>query len=175
MPSELEKQLLKQLSAAKEHTKKIIIVYGGTYCYINMKDPYRTIDTVIDEMKADGFYISRTMVHNCIDMVASAEEREQIANGNKIWFCTPGWLKYRDLEFKGWDKATANENFPQYSGGATMLDPIGFFDQYMEENPEDILEFSDWMGIPLEAYNVSLDRIKNVLIAAMDEGDRPKL
>lgn len=175
MPSELEKQLLKQLSAAKEHTKKIIIVYGGTYCYINMKDPYRTIDTVIDEMKADGFYISRTMVHNCIDMVASAEEREQIANGNKIWFCTPGWLKYRDLEFKGWDKATANENFPQYSGGATMLDSVSFFDQYMEENPEDILEFSDWMGIPLEAYNVSLDRIKNVLIAAMDEGDRPKL
>ncbi|MDA8212281.1 MAG: DUF1638 domain-containing protein [Clostridia bacterium] len=175
VPSELEKQLLKQLSAAKEHTKKIIIVYGGTYCYINMKDPYRTIDTVIDEMKADGFYISRTMVHNCIDMVASAEERDQIANGNKIWFCTPGWLKYRDLEFKGWDKATANENFPQYSGGATMLDPIGFFDQYMEENPEDILEFSDWMGIPLEAYNVSLDRIKNILIAAMDEGDRPKL
>ena len=82
VPSELEKQLLKQLSAAKEHTKKIIIVYGGTYCYINMKDPYRTIDTVIDEMKADGFYISRTMVHNCIDMVASAEERDQIANGN---------------------------------------------------------------------------------------------
>ncbi len=168
-PADLEKQLLKQLAVAKEHARKIIVVYGGTYCYVNVWEPLRTIDIVIGEMREEGYFISRTMVHNCIDMVASVEEREEIAAGQKVWFCTPGWLKYRDLEFKGWDKATANENFPQYTGGAVMLDALGFFDRYMEEQPEEILDFSDWMGIPLEARQVSLDRIKNVLIAAMTE------
>ncbi|ADG82466.1 DUF1638 domain-containing protein [Thermincola potens] len=173
-PNELEKQLLKQLNEAKKYAKKIIIVYGGTYCYINIKNPTRTIDTVINEMREEGYFISRTIVHNCIDMIASVDEREEIAQGSKFWFCTPGWLKYREHEFKGWDKATANENFPQYSGGAIMLDSIGFFDQYMEEHPEEILDFSDWMGIPLEARNVSLDRFKNVLINAMDPADKPR-
>lgn len=171
-PLELEKQLVKQVNVAKRYAKKIIIVYGSTYCYINIKNPTRTIDTVIDELQEEGYFISRTQMHNCIDMVATVEERDAIANGEKVWFCTPGWLKYHELEFKGWDKATANENFPMHTGGGIMLDGIGFFDKYMEENPEDILEFSDWAGIPLVAQEVSLDRIKSVLIAAMDEADR---
>ncbi|OAT81830.1 DUF1638 domain-containing protein [Desulfotomaculum copahuensis] len=172
-PLELEKQLLKQLSEAKKYARKIIIVYGGTYCYINVREPLRTIDTVIDGMREEGYYIARTIVHNCVDMVASTEERDEIAAGGKIWFCTPGWLKYRNNVFEGWDKAHANENFPQYTGGAVMLDGVGLFNRYMEEKVEEILDFSDWMGIPLEARDVSLERFKNVLIAAMAEEDKP--
>lgn len=171
-PDELERQLAKQLNEAKKHAKKIIIVYGGTYCYINVRKPERTLDTVISELEEEGYYISRTLVHNCMDMIASTQEREEIAQESKIWFCTPGWLKYRDLEFKGWGRAEANQNFPQYSGGAMMLDGVGYFDKLMEENPEEILDFSDWMGIPFEARNVKLDRFKRVLIDAMDSGDK---
>lgn len=172
-PLELEKQLLKQLSEAKKYARKIIIVYGGTYCYINIREPLRTIDTVIDEMRENDFYIARTIAHNCVDMVASTQERDKIAAGNNVWFCTPGWLKYRKNVFEGWDKANANENFPQYTGGAVMLDAVGLFNQYMEEKVEEILDFSDWMSIPLEARDVSLERIKNILIAAMADEDKP--
>lgn len=172
-PMELEKQLLNKLKVAKEHGKKIIIVYGGVYCYVNMRDPERTIDKVIDEMREEGYYISRTMVQNCIDMVASTKEREYIAGGEPVWFGTPGWLKFRDLVFKGWDKAHANENFPQYTGGALLLDTVDFFPKYMETNPEDILDFSDWSSLPLDAKDVQMDRLKQVLIDAMEKTDRP--
>lgn len=172
VPDELENQLQKQLEIAKKSTKKIIIVYGGKYCYINMRDSYRTIDTVIDEMREEGYYIARTEVENCLDMLATGDEREILAEGKKVWFCTPGWLKYRDMVFKGWDKANANENFPQYTGGGIMLDPIGFFDNYAIEHVEEILDFSDWASIPLEARTVGLERFKDVLISAMAEEDR---
>lgn len=167
IPEELEKQLLRQLNIAKQHAKKIIVVFGGTYCYVNMKDPLRTIDTVIEETKEEGYFLSRTNVHNCVDMIASVEMRQEIGQGNKMWFHTPGWLKFREHVFKGWDKATANENFPQYSGGAIMLDAVDFFDEQLEKHPEEILEFSDWMGLPIESINPSLDRFKQVLIDTM--------
>lgn len=169
VPAELEKQLQKQLETAKQHAKKIIVVYGGKYCYINMKDPYRTIDKVIDEMQEDGYYIARTDVENCLDMLATVEDRANLSKGENVWFCTPGWLKYRDLVFQGWDKAVANQNFPQYTGGGIMLDGIGFFDQYVLEHAEEILDFSDWASIPLEARPVKLDRLKQVLIRAMKQ------
>lgn len=168
VPEELEKQLQKQLEVAKEHAKKIIVVYGGKYCYINVRDSYRTIDSVIDEMREDGYYIARTEVENCLDMLATVEDREKLAEGQNVWFCTPGWLKYREMVFKGWDKANANENFPQYTGGGIMLDGIGFFDQYAIDHVEEILDFCDWAAIPLEARSVSLERLKNVLLAATE-------
>lgn len=166
---ELEEQLVKQVNTAKNHAKKIIVVYGGTYCYINMKDPLRTIDTVIDELKEDGYYIARIQNEKCIDMVTTASEREQIAGGRNVYWLTPGWLKYRNLVFKGWDKATANTFFPAYDDGAVMLDGMNFFDQYMEEKPEEILDFSDWTQIPIEGVNLNLDRFKKILIEAMEK------
>jgi len=33
----------------------------------------------------------------------------------------------------------------------------------MQNNPEEILEFSDWMGIPMEPYPVTLDRLLGLL------------
>jgi len=56
VPAELEVQQQRQLEAAKQTAKKIVIVYGGKYCYINTRDSYRTIDTVIDEVREDGYY-----------------------------------------------------------------------------------------------------------------------
>ncbi|EGW39258.1 DUF1638 domain-containing protein [Desulfosporosinus sp. OT] len=172
VPAELEVQLQRQLKAAKQTAKKIIVVYGGKYCYINTRDSYRTIDTVIDEVREDGYYIARTDVENCLDMLADGRERDSLADGQKVWFCSPGWLKYRDMVFKGWDKANANENFPQYTGGGIMLDPIGFFDEYALDHVEEILDFSDWASIPLEARAVGLERLKEVLISALSEEDR---
>ena len=77
---------------------------------------------------------------------------------------TPGWIKFRHQVFKGWDKGLANENFPRHAGGAIVLDGIGYFEQYTAEHPEELLEYSDWMGIPLRACPVTLDRFKALLI-----------
>ena len=162
-PLELESQLVKQIKTAKTYAPNIIVVYGGRFCYINADDPYRKIDTIIQEQIEPGVRISRIKATHCMDMLASEDERAQISQGRDVYWLTPGWMKYRHHVFQGWDKGLANENFPKHTGGAVMLDAIGFFDEMMQSNPEAILEFSDWMGIPMESCTVALDRLLGLL------------
>ena len=68
------------------------------------------------------------------------------------------WVTFKKQVFKGWDKGMANENISRHTGGAIVLDGIGYLDQYMAEDPEDFLEYCDWMGIPMQAYPVALNR-----------------
>jgi len=99
--------------------------------------------------------------------VADASElkriAEELAGDEPVWWMTPGWVKFKHQVFKGWDKALANEHFPRHTGGAIVLDGIGFMDQYMETDPEPFLDYCDWMGIPMQAYPVTLNRFKSLL------------
>ncbi|KPA18544.1 protein containing DUF1638 [Candidatus Magnetomorum sp. HK-1] len=162
---ELERQLLNRVKKAKETVNKVIVIYGGKFCYVNIDDPTRTINNITDEL-GDG--IVRIDATHCMDMLVSEKERDSIANelagGEKVWWMTPGWVKFRQQVFKGWDKGVANENFPRHTGGAIVLDGIGYMDQYMAESPEEFLEYCDWMGIPMQAYQISLDRFKSLLL-----------
>ena len=160
---ELESQLIQKIDSAKEHSKKIIIVYGGKFCYVNIDNPYRTMDTIIQE-QGTGISISRINATHCMDMLASETERKKISGGQKIWWLSPGWVIYRNYVFQDWDKGKANENFPQHTGGAILLDGIGFWNKYSQEHPEKILELSDWMGIEIRPHKVTLDRFKNLLL-----------
>ena len=164
VPQELESQLIRQIGAAKKYASKIIVVYGGKFCYINADDPYRKIDTIIQEQEESGVSISRIKATHCMDMLASEEEREKISQGRDIYWLTPGWMEYRHYVYQGWDKGLANENFPKHTGGALMLDAIAYYDRVMENEPEKILEFSDWMGIPIEPYRITLNRLRNLLL-----------
>ncbi len=161
---ELEHQLIKQINKAKEQTDKVIVVYGGKFCYVNIDQPMRTMQTIIEEQ---GEGVTRIEATHCMDMLVSESERNEIGNelagGEPVWWMTPGWIKYRQKVFKGWDKALANENFPRHSGGAIVLDGVGYMDTYMAEQPEDFLEYADWMGITLTPYPVTLDRFKALL------------
>jgi len=164
VPQELESQLIKQIGTAKKYASKIIVVYGGKFCYVNADNPYRKIDTIIQEQEEPGVRISRIKATHCMDMLASEGEREKISQGKDIYWLTPGWMKYRHYVYQGWDKGLANENFPKHSGGAIMLDAVGYYDEVMENNPEKILEFSDWMGIPIEPHRITLNRLRNLLL-----------
>lgn len=161
---ELERQLVRQIGKAKEKTDKVIVVYGGKFCYVNPDNPTRLMQTIIDEQ---GSGVTRIHATHCMDMIATEEERDRIANevapGEPVWWMTPGWIKFRKKVFKGWDKAIANENFPRHTGGAVILDGIGFMDCYMEEQPEAFLEYADWMGIPIIPYPVTLNRLVALL------------
>ena len=48
---ELEAQLIRQIAKAKEYANKIIVAYGGKFCYVNVNDLYRGIDTIIKEQE----------------------------------------------------------------------------------------------------------------------------
>ena len=161
---QLESQLLRRIQKAKEKTEKVIVVYGGKFCYVNIDEPTRLMKHIIEEQ---GPTVARIDATHCMDMIASEEERNQIAKelagDEPVWWMTPGWIKFKKEVFKGWDKALANENFPKHTGGAIVLDGIGYMDQFMETDPEGFLEYSDWMGIPLIPHTVTLDRFKGLL------------
>ena len=162
---ELERQLIQRINMAKEKADKVIVVYGGKFCYVNVDIPTRTMQKIIEEQ---GPRVGRVQATHCMDMIAGEAEREQIAQElvgeEKVWWMTPGWIEYRHQVFEGWDKGIANENFPKHTGGAIVLDTIGYVDKYMAEKPEEFLEYSDWMGIPIQGYPVSLDRFKSLLL-----------
>jgi hypothetical protein len=163
-PRELERQLIRQMVKAKEIANKVIVVYGGKFCYVNADEPTRTMKTMIEEQ---GPKVKRIRATHCVDVLASEAERERIAQemagGEKVWWMTPGWIKFRHYVFKDWDKGLANENFPRHNGGAIVLDGIGYADRYMADHPEEFLEYSDWMGIPIQPYPITLDRLKTLL------------
>jgi hypothetical protein len=162
--NELESQLIDRVNKAKERVDKVVVVYGGKFCYVNADEPLRTMKTIIEEL---GKGVARINATHCMDMIAGEKERERIAQevaaGEKVWWMVPGWIKFRHKVFKGWDKGLANENFPRHKGGAIVLDGIGYIDEYMAEKPEEFLEYSDWMGIPIQGYPVTLDRFKSLL------------
>jgi len=153
---ELEKQLKKQINNAKSYSQKILIVYGEK-CYIDARDPSRDMDRLIQETGVDA---KRVKAKNCIDMLVSVDDRERIREGKKVYWLTPGWLEYRKAIFKDWDIGKTNETFPQHDK-AILLDALGVFERYSKDSPEKILEFSDWMGISIEPYKISLDRLKD--------------
>jgi hypothetical protein len=161
IPRELESQLIDRITKARELSNKIIVVYGGQFCYVNSNDLFRTIDTIISEQ---GEGIVRIQASHCVDMIAGKEEREKIANGEKVWWMTPGWILFRHDVFKDWDKGLANENFPKHTGGALLLDAIDFFNPYVEKYADKILEYSDWMSIPIIPHEITLDRFKKKLL-----------
>ncbi|MBW1920419.1 MAG: DUF1638 domain-containing protein [Deltaproteobacteria bacterium] len=164
-PMELERQLVQRITKAKEKAGKVLVVYGGKFCYVNTDNPTRTMKKIIEEQ---GPNVARVDATHCMDMLASEAERENIAQelagGQKVWWMTPGWIKFRHYVFNGWDRAQANENFPRHTGGAIVLDSLGYVDNYMAEKPEEFLEYSDWMGIPIQAASITLNRFKSLLL-----------
>jgi hypothetical protein len=167
---ELERRLVQQIGKARESVDKVLVVYGGKFCYVNVDEPTRLMQNIITEQ---GPGVVRIEATHCMDMLAGKEERDriaqEIAGGEPVWWMTPGWVKFRHQVFKGWDKGVANENFPKHSGGAVVLDGIGYLDQYMAEKPEEFLEYCDWMGIPMQAYPLSLERFKSLLVEAAEK------
>ena len=164
---ELERQLIDKIQKAKEKTEYVIVVFGGKFCYVNPDEPLRTMQKIIEEQ---GPGVTRIEATHCMDMLGDQAEQgkicQELAGGENVWWMTPGWVKFRKDVFKGWDKAIANENFPRHLGGAIVLDGIGYLDKYMEEKPEEFLEYCDWMGVPMQKGEVTLDRFKRLLLAA---------
>jgi hypothetical protein len=156
---ELEKQLLRQLNNAKKYSQKVIVVYGER-CYLDPNNPYRDIDRLIQEA---GFGISRVKARSCVDILASEDERESIRGERKIYWLTSGWVRYWKTIFDNWDIGQSNETFPGYDAGI-VLDAFGEYNKLCEKMPEVILEFSDWMKLQIEPYEVTQDRLKNLLL-----------
>jgi len=160
-PWEYEKQVTRRLRDAQEVSARVVVVYGSR-CFVDTLKPERVTDTLIREQNVNAVRIKAA---NCVDMLASREERERISGSQKVHWLTPGWIRHWDYIFKDWDVGKFNEMFPRHDK-AVILDALGYYDQLIVESPERILRISDMMNLPLEPYPVSLDRLEGLLTAA---------
>ena len=160
-PRELEKQLTRQLKTAGNASPRTIVLYGEK-CFIDVNDPRRVTDTLLDRCGANAVRVDAS---NCVDMLASREHRMEMAAAQKVYWLTPGWLRHWDFIFRDWDAGKANETFPAHDR-ALVLDALGYVDELMEQSPQKVLEISDWMKLPVESVPVSLERLKSLVTAA---------
>jgi hypothetical protein len=105
----LEERLIATIDKARKKADKVIVVYGGKFCYVNADNPTRTMQEIIE---TQGPQVARINATHCMDMVADASELKRIAG-----------------ELAG----------------------------------DELLDYCDWMGIPMQAYPVTLDRFKSLL------------
>lgn len=155
----LKQHLTRQLYRARQYSDRVIVVYGDK-CYINMAtSPPQLVDDLIEGHETDA---RRIQAGNCVDMICAREERDRISGGDKVYWLTPGWLKYWKIIFQDWDHGKANETFPK-NDRAILLDAVDIYNEYAATCPEKLLEFSDWMGIPIVPHPVDLTRLKNLL------------
>ena len=163
-PALLEKQLPEVLAEASRDGDSVVVALGSK-CFFDLENPERNIDALID---AAGVKAQRVKAEDCVDMLAGKESRAEIAAGRNIYWLTPGWMTEREKVFEGWDQGKANETFPRHDA-VTLLDALDFFNQTSMENPEEILEFSDWLGTALEPAEVTLERFQSLLAEAAAE------
>jgi len=156
-PEMLEQQLTQQLEKARGTAGRVVVAYGEK-CYLDTETGLDT-DGLLGRF---GTSVGRVRAKNCVDMLAGADERSEIAEGAKVYWLTPGWVQHWDFIFKDWDAAKANETFPA-NDKAIILDALGYFDEASHEDPEKILRICDWMKLPLEASTASLERLKDLL------------
>jgi hypothetical protein len=172
-PDELERQLLKRLTKLSElHPENKVIVAYGKKCYVNADEPLKRVDTIL---QAQGPGIVRLQGDYGYDILASFEDRQRISEGREdkvLWF-TLGWLRSWKTIYQryfGWDRADANANFPGYYDNIIVLDSLGVGEEYMIEHAEEILEIFDWTGLGVEFHPISLDRLKDLLVACAANG-----
>jgi len=159
--AELQAQLARQLERAAPDAGSTVVVYGER-CFLDARDPTRDTEAVIREVDPSAVRLDAA---HCVDMLAGEAERRRLADSSRIYWLTPGWITFWDAIFTDWDAAKANETFPQ-NEKALMLDGIGFCEAFASAEPERVLEISDWMGLPIEAAPVSLDRFYGLLVEA---------
>lgn len=162
-PRELERQLKEKIENAKEGSSKILVIYGNG-CFIDTSNPERDIDRMIEETGSD---YARIKEHSCIEMMVSEKSKDELSEGQKVYWLMPAWIEKRDEVYHEWDIGKRNQTFPQ-NDIALILDSRGYFMNLMEESPDKILDFSDWMGLPLDARDIDLERFKELLLEYID-------
>ena len=75
-PRELERQLVQRIGKTNEKADKVLVVYGGKFCYVNADTPTRTMNEIIEDLGPDVVRIDAT---HCMDMIAGEAAREEIA------------------------------------------------------------------------------------------------
>lgn len=162
-PKELDRQLRKRLDEALQRHGQAVVGFGSR-CVLDPAHPERTVDGILARY---GDRVRRLGSGNCVEFLADEATRAEIAAGRTVYWLTPGWLRYHKAVFRYFDETHKNEAFGRCDT-AVLLCPLGTFDDIAVNEPEKILELSDWMGLDIEPAPVDLGRFDGLLQQARE-------
>ncbi len=144
-PNVLERQLVKTLERSLDAADEAVVLIG--LCH-------RDIEGIIARFPA-----RRLPVNDCFDALLGSKRRELDREAN-TFYTTPAWLhhwKRALVKRLGWDGVDARQNFGLYQR-ILLLDAgtTPFSD-------EDVLEFFDFTGIPIEVIPIGLAPLSDLL------------
>lgn len=144
----LKSNVLKTIDSAEGD--RIILLYGSK-CHPEF-----------DEL-LKNYPLVRFPQPNCIEIILEQRVRENKEN-LKTFYLTPGWItKWREIFDSGWglDEVMMRQSF-------------GFYDRLLladtgvcEITDEQILEFFEYVGVPVEIENTGLENFKNSIVTAI--------
>ncbi len=138
----LERALVSRLEEADRDEQPAVLV--GTKCHPEIRDI------------TERYHAKIVTGINCIEMLLGKKMRELEAE-SKTFFVSHGWLKKWKkifVEELKWDSVDARINFGYY-------DRIVYIDTGLYEiNDEEVLEFYEYTGVPLEMYPGNLENLK---------------
>lgn len=144
-PEALEKQLTKALERAMEVAQEAIVLIG--LCHPD-------IDRIIARFPA-----RRLPVNDCFDAILGYR-RKELDREARTFYTSPSWLRHwrRALVGRlGWDTVDAHQNFGLY-------ERIVLLDAGMQSlMDEEVLEFFDFTGVPIEIVRVDLTPLRKLL------------
>jgi hypothetical protein len=142
----LEESLRQDLSDSKASTA---LLYG-CMCHPNMTALAKELNAVLPAPS------------NCLQMFISPERREQLENGETVFFLTLGGLRqWKDIyiDGHGWDDVDGRINFG-YIDKIILLDSGAF--QYSDE---ELFDFFEYTQTPIEVEPIDLEYFKNNVLA----------
>lgn len=147
----LGRQLERTLRRAAAIADEILVVIGR--CHPD-----------IDRITA-RYGARRLDVNDCFEALLSRDERHRLDREMNTFYTLPSWLSHWRRAFaKGmrWDEADARRNFGHYQ--RILLLDTGL----RAVPPEQILEFFDYAGVPVETVPVTLDNLRRLIREGLD-------
>jgi hypothetical protein len=135
--NKMECELKKELELTKK--QKTLLLYGSM-CHIKLPEIIKNYNIINPNEK------------NCIELILSAERKKEIDKSGNVFYLTCGWLRYwREIFQQGLE--------------AIICDKIVLLDTESDLiSDEEMLEFFDYIHIPIEIEKITLEHFKKTLI-----------
>jgi hypothetical protein len=135
--NKMETEIVENLEADKNG--KPLLLYG-CMCHTELESIAKNYDAVLPAGK------------NCIEIILSPRKKAEIDMSGNVFYLTAGWVRqWRDIFQDG--------------AGITACDKIVMLDDgCVEISDEELLDFFDYIQIPIEIMKVSLNYFKENLI-----------
>jgi hypothetical protein len=135
--NKMETEVITNLEAKKG--EKILLLYGSM-CHTKLVSIAKDYNAILPVEK------------NCIEMILSPDKKGEMDGYGNVFYITAGWLRHWREIFQDRTAIAPCDKIVMLDYGGNLI------------SDEELLEFFDYMQIPIETIEISLDYFTNKII-----------